>query len=156
MITSRQGSAPFLPVSRSLPCIGRRGDRVAVHGSTSHRVGLLWANRALRVAVAGEFLGHGLLAIHGNEAWIPFITLFGFSAEIAPRIMTMVGTLDVALALLVLVRPTRPTLAWMVFWGFFTALLRPLTGHSILAFIERAPNWGAPLALLLLHRSSHR
>jgi len=38
----------------------------------------------------------------------------------------------------------------MAFWGFRTALLRPIVGEPIWDFIERWANWGAPLALLLL------
>ena len=111
---------------------------------------LLSVEWVLRIAVACEFLGHGLYAWTGKTAWIPFITLFGFSTAAAPKIMMAVGLLDVSLAVLVLLRPWRPALLWMSFWGFFTALLRPLSGMSILDFVERGANWGAPLALLLV------
>lgn len=100
--------------------------------------------------MAAEFFGHGCVALMQNPDWVPFITLFGFSAETALSIMPVIGALDVSLAVLVLLRPTRIALLWMTFWGLFTAVLRPLTGLSILAFIERGANWGAPLALLLL------
>jgi hypothetical protein len=57
-------------------------------------------------------------------------------------------------ALIVLTRPVRIILLWAVFWGFWTALVRPIvsgfTGPSWLDFIERFANWGAPLALLLM------
>ena len=39
---------------------------------------------------------------------------------------------------------------WLVLWGLVTALLRPLSGEPFAEFIERAGNFGAPLALLLL------
>jgi hypothetical protein len=64
--------------------------------------------------------------------------------------MRVVGVLDFLLALHVLARPVLPLLAWMAFWGFFTATLRPLTGEAMVQFVERGANWGAPLALLLL------
>ncbi|MEK7516192.1 MAG: hypothetical protein AAB562_01195, partial [Patescibacteria group bacterium] len=60
------------------------------------------------------------------------------------------GGMDIALATLVLIKPMRPALLWMVFWGFWTALIRPLVGMPIWDFVERSANWGAPLALLLL------
>lgn len=104
----------------------------------------------LRIAIALEFLGHGWFAFQGKPAWIPFVTYWGISAESAPAVMRVVGLADFALAIHVLVRPVVPLLAWMTFWGFFTATLRPLTGLSFFDFVERAPNWGAPLALLLL------
>ncbi len=39
---------------------------------------------------------------------------------------------------------------WLVIWGFVTATLRPLSGEPFAELIERAGNFGAPLALLLL------
>ncbi|HXK31476.1 MAG TPA: hypothetical protein VJZ94_01915, partial [Candidatus Paceibacterota bacterium] len=65
-------------------------------------------------------------------------------------IIFWIGVLDVALALLVLLKPIRLALLWMAFWGFWTALVRPLVGESLWDFVERFANWGAPLALLLL------
>jgi len=69
---------------------------------------------------------------------------------LATQILFFVGMLDVALAFLVLVHPVRLALLWMIFWGFWTALLRPLVGEPIWDFVERSANWGAPLALLLM------
>ena len=110
----------------------------------------------LRVAVALEFLGHGFYALTVKPAWVPFVTVFGFSAEAAPTLMRAVGVLDWLLALCLLVRPLGPLLLWMTFWGFFTATLRPITGDSLFEFIERGPNWGAPLALFLLVRAHEK
>ena len=109
-----------------------------------------WAQRTLQVGIALEFLGHGLLALDQHAPWVPFITLFGFSEASVLWIMPVVGALDILLAGLVLVYPARGILVWMTFWGFFTALLRPLSGGSIIQFIERGVNWGAPAALLFL------
>src|SRR6185437_7758087 len=39
---------------------------------------------------------------------------------------------------------------WLVCWGFLTASLRPLSGEPVGELLERAGNFGAPLALLLL------
>lgn len=104
----------------------------------------------LRIAVAGEFFGHGIFAVQQKAAWLGWLTKFGFSAETAPTVLTFVGVLDILLALLVLVRPVRLALLWMTFWGFWTALVRPLVGEPFWDFVERWANWGAPLALLLL------
>jgi hypothetical protein len=49
-----------------------------------------------------------------------------------------------------LVYPVRAIALWLVGWGFVTALLRPLSGEPLAELIERAGNFGAPLALLLL------
>jgi hypothetical protein len=58
--------------------------------------------------------------------------------------------MDIALALLILIKPVRLALLWMVFWGFWTALIRPIVGMPIWDFVERWANWGAPLALLFM------
>lgn len=105
----------------------------------------------LRFAVAGEFFGHGMLALQGKRAWLEWFSVFGiYDASFAVQLLFLIGLLDIFLAILVLVRPVRAALLWMAFWGFWTALVRPLVGESLLDFIERFANWGAPLALLLL------
>ncbi|MFA6601842.1 MAG: hypothetical protein WCT02_03215 [Candidatus Paceibacterota bacterium] len=109
---------------------------------------------ALRIGVAGEFLGHGLLAVGGKADWIGWISqLTGASASTATTLLLIVGIIDVIVALIVLIRPVRTILLWMAFWGFWTALVRPLVGQSWLDFIERFANWGAPLALYYFYKS---
>ena len=105
----------------------------------------------LRIAVAGEFFGHGIFAIQGKAQWIGWFAKFGVSdPAMAGQLLFFVGVMDVALALLVLAKPMRLPLLWMAFWGFWTALVRPLVGEPVWDFVERWANWGAPLALLLL------
>jgi len=105
----------------------------------------------LRVAVAGEFIGHGVLATQGKAQWISWFSVFGISdAGTATQLLFLVGVLDIALAVLVLLKPIRIALLWMAFWGFWTALLRPIVGEPVWDFVERSANWGAPLALLFL------
>lgn len=50
----------------------------------------------------------------------------------------------------VLFAPRRLPVAYMAVWGLWTALLRPLTGESFFETVERAGNYGVPLALLLM------
>lgn len=105
----------------------------------------------LRVAVAGEFLGHGVFALQGKQQWVEWFSIFGITdAGIATRLLFFIGLLDLAVALIVLVKPVRGVLLWAALWGFWTALLRPIAGEPIWDFVERWANWGAPLALLLL------
>lgn len=105
----------------------------------------------LRIAVAGEFLGHGIFALQGKEDWIGWFAKFGVSDPVlATQLLFALGIIDIVLAILVLVKPVRAALLWMVLWGFWTALLRPLVGMPVWDFVERWANWGAPLALLLL------
>ncbi len=105
----------------------------------------------LRIAVFGEFLGHGVFAIQGKKDWVGWFAKFGVSdTGTAAQLLFLIGIVDIALAILVLIKPIRIALLWMVFWGFWTALLRPIVGMPVWDFIERWSNWGAPLALLLL------
>jgi|SRR3989344_4104039 len=105
----------------------------------------------LRISVAGEFIGHGVFALQGKKDWIGWFAKFGVSdAGVATQLLFLVGIMDVIFAILILLKPVRIVLLWMVFWGFWTALLRPIVGMPVWDFVERWANWGAPLALLLL------
>lgn len=105
----------------------------------------------LRIAIAGEFIGHGVFALQGKKAWVEWFSVFGISdVGLATQLLFWVGVIDIALAILILIKPIRVVLLWMVFWGFWTALLRPIVGEPIWDFVERWANWGAPLALLFL------
>lgn len=108
----------------------------------------------LRLGVAGEFAGHGLLAIGGKKDWIGWISQMTHVSEpTAATLLLLVGAVDVILALIVLFRPVRPLLIWMAIWGFWTALVRPLVGVGWLDFIERSANWAAPLALYYFYKN---
>ncbi len=105
----------------------------------------------LRIAVAGEFIGHGAFALQGKKDWINWFSNFGVSdVGMATTLLFLVGLMDIALAILILIKPVRIALLWMVFWGFWTALIRPIVGMPVWDFVERWANWGAPLALLLV------
>lgn len=105
----------------------------------------------LRIAVTGEFLGHGVFALQGKQTWIGWISqLTGADAGTAATLLTLIGLLDLLVAFIVLVRPIRAVVLWAVVWGFWTAFIRPVVGEPMWDFIERWANWGAPLALLLL------
>ena len=116
--------------------------------SQSLAVKLHWA---LRIGVALEFIGHGVAGFYRPVAWIPYFTFFGIPETFAYEHMTYItGTLDIALGILVLVRPMRAVMLHMAAWGLMTAWLRPLTGESWFELVERGANYGMPLALLVL------
>ena len=120
----------------------------------------------LRIAVFGEFIGHGVFALGffpsqaigksilflpQKAQWVGWMQNFGISdPALAAKLLMLVGAIDILLAFIVLIRPVRPLLLWMAFWGFWTAIVRPLVGEPIWDFVERWANWGAPLALLLM------
>lgn len=103
----------------------------------------------LRVALCGEFLGHGIFALQLKPRFVEMLTtIAGISSSTANTLMLFIGSLDVIIAVLALVFPLRLILIWATFWGFATALARPLAGDPIWDFVERWANWGVPLALL--------
>jgi hypothetical protein len=105
----------------------------------------------LRIAVAGEFFGHGMFAFNGKEQWIGWMQqLTGVDTATAIMLLTFVGLMDILVALIVLFKPVRVVFLWAALWGFWTAILRPIVGEPIWDFVERWANWGAPLALLLM------
>ncbi len=113
----------------------------------------------LRVGVAGEFVGHGLLAIGGKADWINWITkITGVSTPTATTLLLLVGCSDLIVALIVLFKPVKPILLWATFWAFWTALVRPVVMYlgvpnvGWLDFVERSANWAAPLALYFLYK----
>jgi len=103
-----------------------------------------------RIACAMCLIGHGAFGIITKPIWCNYFGVFGIEPDTAYQLMPLVGTMDIVLGLLLLFLPMRVVAAWLVFWGVFTALLRPLSGEPFAEFIERAGNFGAPFVLLLL------
>jgi hypothetical protein len=103
----------------------------------------------LQLGLAATFLGHGVLAILQNPSWLPFLLFWGMKMSIAPKVMVFIGVLDVLIAILLIVKPTKPLLYWCLFWTVATALMRPLTGAPIWDFIERGGFMAIPLFLIL-------
>jgi len=84
-----------------------------------------------------------------NPIWISLLTTFGLTNEQAMCLMPFIGVLDFFVALTILLFPIRLVIIWAVFWTFMTALSRPISGLSVLEFVERASNWSLPIVLLL-------
>jgi uncharacterized membrane protein YphA (DoxX/SURF4 family) len=104
----------------------------------------------LRVAVAMCFIGHGAFGIITKPIWCNYFAVLGIGHDLAYRLMPVLGTFDILLGVIMLVYPIRAIPLWLVIWGAVTALLRPLSGEPFAEFIERAGNFGAPLALLIM------
>ena len=103
-----------------------------------------------RVGVLMEFLGHGLAGVSLKEGWIRYFQVFGFDRPTVLTLMPIVGTIDISLAILGFLSPRRWALAYCAFWGLMTAVLRPIAGESFWEVLDRAGNFGGPLAFLLL------
>ena len=104
----------------------------------------------LRIAVAMCFIGHGSFGIITKQVWCNYFGVFGIGQNLSYQMMPVLGCFDILLGIIMLIYPVRIILAWLVFWGIVTALLRPLSGEPFAEFIERAGNFGVPLVLLFL------
>lgn len=114
-------------------------------------------NWLLRGALAATFLIHGLEALYHHPRFVDYLLvasdkLLGYelAEPVARRMLTVIGTMDVSLAALVLLaRKWRGVLLWMVFWGVVTACSRIVFGGWDKGFmaLERAANGGVALVL---------
>lgn len=104
----------------------------------------------LKIASAMCLIGHGAFGIITKSVWCNYLAVVGINQEVAYQLMPIIGTADIALGLSLLIYPTKAVLGWLVFWGFATAAMRPLSGEPFAELLERAGNFGAPLALLML------
>lgn len=106
----------------------------------------------LRIGIAGTFIGHGIFALGIKAAWLKYFVAVGLSESVAQTLLPVIGVIDIAVGLSVLIYPFQAVLLWAAFWGFLTAIIRPIGGDSIWDFVERFSNWAAPLGLFLLRR----
>lgn len=113
---------------------------------TPERPGFDWI---LRLGAFFCFLGHGMLGVSKVAAWTPYFGVVGLNPHQAFELMPWVGVFDVALAISVLFLPIRGIVLYMFLWAVWTALLRPLAGESFWETVERAGNYGVPLAFVL-------
>jgi phosphohistidine phosphatase SixA len=105
---------------------------------------------ALRIGVSMCFIGHGAFGLLQKRDWLPFFNAFGIGPDWAMNLMPLVGSVDIAIGLAALFLPLRAVFLYGVVWCAFTAALRPLAAQSFGELIERAGNYGVPLAMLAL------
>jgi hypothetical protein len=104
----------------------------------------------LRIGLAMCYIGHGAFGIITKAAWLPYFGFVGIPESLAWKLMPIIGTMDILMGILILLYPVRPLLLWASFWTLWTSLLRPLTGEGWWEFLERAGNYGVPIAMLYL------
>src|SRR4029453_7877044 len=85
-----------------------------------------------------------------KREWLPFFAVVGISADWAYSLMPLIGAVDIAAGIATLFVPRRAIVAYMTVWALWTALLRPLSGGSVFEMVERAGNYGVPLAFLMM------
>ncbi|HET9372715.1 MAG TPA: redoxin domain-containing protein [Vicinamibacterales bacterium] len=103
----------------------------------------------LRIGFACCFIGHGAFGLLQKREWLVFFQTFGIGADLGSTLMPIVGTIDIAIGIAGLLLPMRALFLYAAIWCLFTAALRPLAGLSFGEVIERAGNFGVPLALLV-------
>lgn len=96
------------------------------------------------------FIGHGVFGVITKPVWCNYFAVFGIGETLAYKLMPVVGIADIVLGFVLLFYPIRIAAAWLIFWGLFTASLRPLSGEPFAEFLERAGNYGAPFILIIL------
>jgi hypothetical protein len=104
----------------------------------------------LRVGAGLCFIGHGAFGIITKPAWVPYFAVVGIPEHIAYTLMPVIGVVDVLAGITVLASPRPIVLLYMTVWALWTALLRPLSGDRVWETVERAGNYGVPLALIML------
>jgi hypothetical protein len=110
-----------------------------------------YAEWTLRIAMFATFLGHGIFALQQKTKFVEMLTaMTTIQQPLAGTIMVWIGVIDVLVAIAVLYKPLRVLLIWGALWAFLTAAARPVAGDPIWDFVERAANFGVPLALLYL------
>lgn len=112
----------------------------------------------LRVGAFMCFVGHGAFGVITKEAWLRYFAVVGIGPDMAHTLMPVVGLVDIGMGVLMLLAPIPAVGWWMVGWAIWTASLRPLAGEPFAEALERAGNYGAPAAILLLmtHGSTRR
>ncbi len=120
------------------------------------------AQRLLKWGVVAVFASHGVEALLQHPRFIDYLmvstarlTGLVMSREAAQVGVAAIGFVDVCVAALVAMRPTRVVLGWACVWGFATALMRlvyfgPVFGAHHCAV--RAVNGGGALVMLLALR----
>ena len=105
---------------------------------------------ALRIGAGLCFIGHGAFGIITKPEWVQYFGVVGIPQQWAYILMPLVGLVDIVAGISVLVSPRPIALIYMVVWALWTALLRPLSGDHVWETLERAGNYGVPLALIVL------
>ena len=123
------------------------GSRLTSASAIGGAVSAYWV---LRVGAALCFIGHGAFGFITKSAWVPYFAVVGIPEAWAYRLMPLVGAVDVTVGMAVLFAPRGLPLIYMTVWALWTALLRPLSGETFFETLERAGNYGVPLALIIL------
>src|SRR5829696_9331125 len=92
----------------------RESARSADAGESARR--LRAVHWCLRIGAAACFVGHGAFGVMTKAAWVPYFAVAGVPADSAYALMPVVGTIDIAMGVAVLVSPRPFMLLYMAVW----------------------------------------
>jgi hypothetical protein len=118
--------------------------------ATDSAASMMRTEWCLRIGAAACFVGHGAFGILQKEGWVTYFAIFGIERELARLLMPVVGAVDIAAGIAVLVSPRPIVLLYMSIWAAWTALLRPIAGESFFETLERAGNYGVPIVMIAM------
>ena len=62
----------------------------------------------LRIAIAGEFIGHGVFGLQGKEGWFKYLNAVGINGDATIiNLLFIVGVVDILLAIFILIKPIK-------------------------------------------------
>lgn len=118
-----------------------------------------WFLFAVQLSIFLIFMAHGIGCLLKNALYIDYIlglvgdyTSFSMKQNQAEQLLNIIGVIDVVVAILVLIKPFKTLIYWLIFWGFLTSLLR-IVDASILNYTEflmRVPHFGLPIVMLII------
>ncbi|HIG10276.1 MAG: hypothetical protein ABGY71_03940 [bacterium] len=119
---------------------------------------VLWAEFLLRAALAATFVAHGIEALSEVPAFLDLLLLsarrlgWSLTESGAGALLMAIGTVDIALALLLCAGRLRAVSAYMAFWGAATLVARMSAGGLVHwpEAVERIHHVAAPAALFIL------
>jgi hypothetical protein len=114
----------------------------------AHTLGII-----LRLIIVGFLIGHGGYgAIVHKEVQMKHFASIGLGANVVNPLLlvTIVGWMEIVLAVAVLIKPMYGLLGFVLAWKLFTEFLFPISGAPIFEFIERGGAYAAPLALIFV------
>ncbi|WP_157805272.1 hypothetical protein [Confluentibacter citreus] len=120
---------------------------------------------AVQLSIFLIFMAHGIGCFSKNALYIDYILgFFGDYTSItlkqkqAEQLLIIIGIIDILAAILVLFKPFKALIYWLIFWGFLTSLFR-IVDASILNYSEfliRVPHVGLPLVLLIFWNQKNK
>jgi len=111
----------------------------------------------LRLGAASCFLGHGVLALQSETAYLELLGSFGIPESVAVNVLFTIGCLDVLVGLMILFKPYRVVLYWAIAWTSITIIAWAIQETSFWDLVRRFNYTMMPLALLMftMHRKKN-